>query len=64
LFGWKEPLNVEQALAVAESKRVIYEGISIRPSTPWLNGLLTIFLLTSMALFVRLWNNFSKPCSP
>lgn len=26
LFGWKEPLNVEQALAVSESKRVIYEG--------------------------------------
>lgn len=26
LFGWKEPLNVEQALMVAESKRVIYEG--------------------------------------
>lgn len=26
LFGWKEPLNVEQALAVAESKRVIHEG--------------------------------------
>jgi 5-dehydro-2-deoxygluconokinase len=26
LFGWKEPLNVEQALAVAESKQVIYEG--------------------------------------
>ena len=26
LFGWKEPLNVEQALKVAESKRVIYEG--------------------------------------
>lgn len=26
LFGWKEPLNVEQALTVAESKRVIYEG--------------------------------------
>ena len=26
LFGWKEPLNVEQVLAVAESKRVIYEG--------------------------------------
>jgi myo-inositol catabolism protein IolC len=26
LFGWKEPLNVEQMLAVAESKRVIYEG--------------------------------------
>jgi myo-inositol catabolism protein IolC len=26
LFGWKEPLNVEQVLTVAESKRVIYEG--------------------------------------
>jgi 5-dehydro-2-deoxygluconokinase len=26
LFGWKEPLNVEQALTVAESKRAIYEG--------------------------------------
>lgn len=26
LFGWKEPLNVEQAIKVAESKRVIYEG--------------------------------------
>lgn len=26
LFGWKEPLNVEQALAVSGSKRVIYEG--------------------------------------
>ncbi|GLV53279.1 hypothetical protein KDH_01340 [Dictyobacter sp. S3.2.2.5] len=26
LFGWKEPLNVEQMLVVAESKRVIYEG--------------------------------------
>jgi myo-inositol catabolism protein IolC len=26
LFGWKEPLNVEQAVAVAESKRVIFEG--------------------------------------
>ena len=26
LFGWKEPLNVEQAVTVAESKRVIYEG--------------------------------------
>jgi len=26
LFGWKEPLNIEQALTVAESKRVIYEG--------------------------------------
>jgi len=26
LFGWKEPLNVEQALKVAESKWVIYEG--------------------------------------
>jgi len=26
LFGWKEPLNVEQALTVAESKQVIYEG--------------------------------------
>ena len=26
LFGWKEPLNVEQAVTVAESKWVIYEG--------------------------------------
>ena len=26
LFGWKEPLNVEQMVAVANSKRVIYEG--------------------------------------
>ncbi|MGO8948975.1 MAG: 2-deoxy-5-keto-D-gluconate 6-phosphate aldolase domain-containing protein [Ktedonobacterales bacterium] len=26
LFGWKEPLNVEQALKVAESKQAIYEG--------------------------------------
>src|SRR5215469_7498739 len=26
LFGWKEPLNVEQAVKVAESKWVIYEG--------------------------------------
>jgi myo-inositol catabolism protein IolC len=26
LFGWKEPLNVEQMNAVAESKQVIYEG--------------------------------------
>jgi myo-inositol catabolism protein IolC len=26
LFGWKEPLNVEQAETVAESKWVIYEG--------------------------------------
>jgi myo-inositol catabolism protein IolC len=26
LFGWKEPLNVEQMNAVAASKRVIYEG--------------------------------------
>jgi myo-inositol catabolism protein IolC len=26
LFGWKEPLNVEQAVKVADSKRVIYEG--------------------------------------
>ncbi len=26
LFGWKEPLNVEQMTAVAESKKVIYEG--------------------------------------
>ncbi|GHO71493.1 hypothetical protein KSC_103850 [Ktedonobacter sp. SOSP1-52] len=26
LFGWKEPLSVEQALRVAESKQIIYEG--------------------------------------
>jgi myo-inositol catabolism protein IolC len=26
LFGWKEPLNVEQMNAMAESKQVIYEG--------------------------------------
>jgi myo-inositol catabolism protein IolC len=26
LFGWKEPLNVEQMVTVANSKRVIYEG--------------------------------------
>jgi myo-inositol catabolism protein IolC len=26
LFGWKEPLNVEQAVAVAQSKYVIYDG--------------------------------------
>jgi myo-inositol catabolism protein IolC len=26
LFGWKEPLNVEQMIAVAQSKRVIYAG--------------------------------------
>jgi len=26
LFGWKEPLNVEQMVAVASSKHVIYEG--------------------------------------
>jgi myo-inositol catabolism protein IolC len=26
LFGWKEPLNVEQVVTVAESKQVIYEG--------------------------------------
>jgi myo-inositol catabolism protein IolC len=26
LFGWKEPLNVEQAQTVADSKWVIYEG--------------------------------------
>jgi 5-dehydro-2-deoxygluconokinase len=26
LFGWKEPLNAEQMVAVAESKQVIYEG--------------------------------------
>jgi myo-inositol catabolism protein IolC len=26
LFGWKEPLNVEQMVAVANSKHVIYEG--------------------------------------
>lgn len=26
LFHWKEPLNVEQTEAVAESKRIIYEG--------------------------------------
>jgi myo-inositol catabolism protein IolC len=26
LFGWKEPLNVEQMVTVAHSKRVIYEG--------------------------------------
>lgn len=26
LFGWKEPLNVEQTIAMAESKQVIYEG--------------------------------------
>ena len=27
LFGWKEPLNVEQMVTVADSKRVVYEGI-------------------------------------
>ena len=26
LFGWKEPLNVEQMVAVANSKHIIYEG--------------------------------------
>jgi len=26
LFGWKEPLNVEQMVTVAQSKRVIYAG--------------------------------------
>ena len=26
LFGWKEPLNVEQTIAMAESKQIIYEG--------------------------------------
>jgi len=26
LFGWKEPLNVEQMVAVANSKHLIYEG--------------------------------------
>src|SRR6266581_8188472 len=26
LFGWKEPLNVEQMVTVANSKHVIYEG--------------------------------------
>ena len=26
LFGWREPLNVEQMVAVANSKHVIYEG--------------------------------------
>src|SRR5258708_13763603 len=26
LFGWKEPLNVEQMVTVADSKHVIYEG--------------------------------------
>lgn len=26
LFGWKEPLNVEQMAAVANSKQVIYAG--------------------------------------
>src|SRR5260221_688982 len=26
LFGWKEPLNVEQMVTVANSKRVIYAG--------------------------------------
>ncbi|GHO45895.1 2-deoxy-5-keto-D-gluconate 6-phosphate aldolase domain-containing protein [Ktedonospora formicarum] len=26
LFDWKEPLNVEQVLKVAESKQIIYEG--------------------------------------
>jgi hypothetical protein len=26
LFGWKEPLNVEQMVIVAHSKHVIYEG--------------------------------------
>lgn len=26
LFGWKEPLNTEQMVTVANSKRVIYEG--------------------------------------
>ena len=26
LFGWKEPLNVEQMVAVANSKQVIYAG--------------------------------------
>jgi len=26
LFGWNEPLNVEQTVTVANSKRVIYEG--------------------------------------
>ena len=26
LFGWKEPLNVEQMVTVANSKHVIYDG--------------------------------------
>ena len=26
LFGWKEPLNVEQMISVAHSKHVIYQG--------------------------------------
>src|SRR5215472_15424733 len=26
LFGWKEPLNVEQMVSVANSKQVIYTG--------------------------------------
>jgi myo-inositol catabolism protein IolC len=26
LFGWKEPLNVEQMVTVAQSKQVIYAG--------------------------------------
>src|SRR5260221_954311 len=26
LFGWKEPLNVEQMVAVAQTKQIIYAG--------------------------------------
>ncbi|GCF07561.1 2-deoxy-5-keto-D-gluconate 6-phosphate aldolase domain-containing protein [Dictyobacter arantiisoli] len=36
LFGWKEPLNVEQVNAVADSKRIIYEGFkyAVQHSAP------------------------------
>jgi hypothetical protein len=31
LFGWKEPLNVEQMVTVANSKQVIYAGLRQTP---------------------------------
>ena len=33
LFNWKEPLNVEQTITVADSKRVIYEGFKTAVTT-------------------------------
>ena len=35
LFGWKEPLNVEQMVTVANSKHIIYAGFQRAIADQW-----------------------------